>query len=90
MKTGTFLENNGYNTLAPTDSRAVDASQVLYRADFEPEARAVAQLLGLPASAVKVLDENSAPVADTRGADVVVVAGPDLHLPSDTTSTTKK
>jgi hypothetical protein len=86
-RTGTFLSNNGYNALAPVDaSRNLDTSLVLYSADFEPEARAVAQLLGLPASSVKALDAN-APVPDTRGADVVVVAGADLHLPSDTSTT---
>jgi hypothetical protein len=89
-RTGTFLSNNGYNALAPEDAtRNLDNSQVLYRADFESEARAVAQLLGLPASSVKVLDDN-APVADTRGADIVVIAGADLRLPSDTTTTTIK
>jgi len=88
-RTGTFLQNSGYNALSPEDAtRNLDNSLVLYKADFEPEARAVAQLLGLPASSVKILDDT-APVPDTRGADVVVVAGADLHLP-DATTTTKK
>ncbi len=89
-RTTTFLTNNGYNALSPMDaSRAMDNSQVLYRADFEPEARTIAQLLGLPGSAVKALDDN-APVPDTRGADVVVAAGGDVRLPGDTTSTTRR
>jgi hypothetical protein len=88
-KTGDFLRTAGYNALAAMDAtRNLDASLVLYKPDFEPEARTLAQLLQLPASAVKVLDDN-APVADTRGADIVVVAGADLHLP-DTTSTTRR
>jgi hypothetical protein len=90
-RTGTFLSNNGYDALAPVDATRDDiaTSLVLYRADFDVEARALAQLLGLPTTAVKALDDN-APVPDTRGADIVVVAGADLHLPNDTTSTTKK
>jgi hypothetical protein len=89
-RTGTFLTNNGYNALAPEDAtRNLDNSLVLYRADFEPEARALAQLLGLPASSVKLLDD-SAPVGETRNADVVVVAGDDLRLPGETTSTTRR
>ena len=88
-RTGTFLQNNGYNALSPMDAtRNLDTSLVLYKADFEPEARAVVQLLGLPASAAKPLDDT-APVADTRGADIVVVAGADLHLPDNTTTTKK-
>ncbi len=89
-KTTTFLTNNGYNALAPINAtRSLDNSLVLYKPDFEPEARALAQLFGLPATAVKPLDD-SAPVNETRNADVVVVAGEDLRLPGDTTSTTRR
>jgi hypothetical protein len=83
-----FLRRNGYNALAPIDAtRQLDASVVEYRPDFEPEARALAQLLQLPASAVRPLEE-SPPVGDTRGADVIVVAGADLRLPEGATTTT--
>jgi hypothetical protein len=89
-RTGTFLQNNGYNALAPIDaSRTLENTLVLHKADFDLEASALAQLLGLPASSVKVLDD-SAPVPETRNADIVVVAGADLNLPGDTTSTTRR
>jgi hypothetical protein len=89
-RTGTLLQNNGYNALAPIDaSRTLDSSLVLHMPDFEPEARAIAQLLGLPASSVRLLDD-SAPVPETRSADVVVIAGTDLNLPGDSTSTTRR
>ncbi len=87
-QTGEFLRRNGYNTLAPIDAnRDLDATIVQFRSDFEPEARAIAQLLQLPASAVRPLDDNP-PVGDTRGADVIVAAGNDLRLPNDTATTT--
>ncbi len=75
------LKSRGYtNTLAPTDTtRDVPATSVQFANDFEPEARAVADALGLPATVVTALD--SPPVSDTRGADVVVLIGPDLAGP---------
>ncbi len=84
-RTADRLKQAGYtNTLAPTDTtREVPATSVEYAADFEPEARAVAEALGLPATVVKALD--SPPVADTRGADVVVLIGPDLAGATTTT-----
>ena len=89
-KTTEFLRQNGYNVLAPSDAtRTVDTSLVEFKPDFEAEARAVAQLLQLPASAVRPA-ESDPPVADTRNADLLVIIGNDLHLPGDTTSTTKK
>jgi hypothetical protein len=85
-RTADQLKAKGYaNTLAPTDTtRDVPATSVEFNADFEPEARAVAEALGLPLTVVKALD--SPPVADTRGADVVVLIGPDL--PGATATTT--
>ena len=85
-RTADQLKAKGYaNTLAPTDTtREVTATSVEFNTDFEPEARAVAEALGLPPTVVKAL--NSPPVADTRGADVVVLIGPDL--PGATTATT--
>ena len=88
-RTNEFLRRAGYNALAPIDAtRTLDATLVEYRDDFEPEARALAQLLQLPVSAVRPLEENP-PVGDTRGADVLVVIGNDLKLP-ETTSTTRR
>jgi len=85
-----FLRQNGYNVLAPSDAtRPIENSLVEFKPELEPEARAVAQLLQLPASAVRPL-ESDPPVADNRNADVLLVIGNDLHLPGDTTTTTKK
>ncbi|HWC12246.1 MAG TPA: LytR C-terminal domain-containing protein, partial [Acidimicrobiales bacterium] len=85
-RTADQLKAKGYtNTLAPTDTtRDVEATSVEFAADFEPEARAVAEALGLPPTVVKPLD--SPPVADTRGADVVVLIGPDLPGATGTTT----
>ncbi len=81
-RTGDFLRRANYNALAPIDAtRLLDATIVAYRAEFEAEARVLAQLLQLPLSAVRPLDDNT-PVPETRGADVVVVAGADLRLPA--------
>ncbi|HEX2023968.1 MAG TPA: LytR C-terminal domain-containing protein, partial [Acidimicrobiales bacterium] len=82
------LKGRGYtNTLAATNTtREVSSSSVEFNGDFEPEARAVAEALGLSATVVKALD--SPRVADTRGADVVVLIGPDLSAAGGTTTTT--
>lgn len=81
------LKSRGYtNTLAPTDTtREVPTTSIQFANDFEPEARAVAEALGLPATVVKALD--SPPVSDTRGADVVVLIGPDLAGPLGASAT---
>ena len=81
------LKAKGYtNTLAATNTtRDVSASSVEFNRDFEPEARAVAEALGLPPTVVKALD--SPPVSDTRGADVVVLIGPDLNVGGTSTTT---
>ncbi|HEX2043790.1 MAG TPA: LytR C-terminal domain-containing protein [Acidimicrobiales bacterium] len=85
-RVGDRLKARGYtNTLAATNTtREVSASSVEFNRDFEPEARAVAEALGLPPTVVKALD--SPPVADTRGADVVVLIGPDLNTGGTTTT----
>jgi hypothetical protein len=89
-KTTEFMRQNGYNVLAPTDAtRPIENSQVEYRQDFEPEARAVAQSLQLPASAVRPI-ESEPPVADTRSTDILVLIGDDLQLPGETTTTTRR
>lgn len=87
------LRTSGYNVLAPLDAKGrVDASVVYFNAGLEREAQAVAGVLGLPATAAKPLP-TPPPVADLRGADVVVVVGPDLAArlvgtPSTTKPTT--
>lgn len=89
-RTGDYLHTLGYNNLAATDAtKNVDATMVEHKPEFDAEARALAVSLQLPASSVRVLDDN-VPVSDTRNADIVLVIGSDLRLPGDTTSTTKK
>jgi hypothetical protein len=81
-RTNDFLRRSNYNALAPIDaSRVLDATIVAYKPEFEAEARVLAQLLQLPLSAVRPLDDST-PVPDTRDADIVVIAGNDLRLPS--------
>jgi hypothetical protein len=60
---------------------------VYYNPGFEREARVVAQLLGLPDSAVQPMP-TPPPVSDTRGADIVVVVGPDLAKATPTPTPT--
>ena len=91
-RTRDYLQTVGYNALAPTDAtRVVEATQVQHTAEFEAEARALAQLLQLPASSVRPIEENP-PVPDSRGADIALIIGPDLRLPGDaaTTTTTRR
>ncbi|HYX45093.1 MAG TPA: LytR C-terminal domain-containing protein [Acidimicrobiales bacterium] len=89
-KTAERLKAKGYtNTLAPTNATTnVTATSVQFANDAEPEALAVAQALDLPASAVKAM--GNPPVSDTRGADVVVLIGPDLNTAGAATTTTAR
>jgi hypothetical protein len=86
----TRLKQAQYNVLAATNTTtqgSATASVVYYNPDFEREARVVAQLLGLPDSAVQPMP-TPPPVADTRGADIVVVVGPDLAKEGNPTPAT--
>ena len=75
------LKAAGYNVLSPTDTSAkAQASSVYYVGDFTREAEAVAAGLGLPPTAVQALP-TPPPLADARGANIVVVVGPDLAAP---------
>lgn len=83
----------GYNALAATDTTApAQGSAVYYAAGFEREAALVAQLLSVAPSAVLAMPATP-PVADLKGAEVLVVIGPDLAAQnppaSSTTSTTR-
>jgi LytR cell envelope-related transcriptional attenuator len=82
----------GYNALAATDTTSpAQGSSVLYAAGYEREAAAVAQVLGLAPNTVQAMTAT-APVADLKGANVLVVVGPDLaaqNAPASTTSTTR-
>ena len=90
---GTRLKQAGYNILAATNTtKPATVSIVGFAPGFEREARVVAQLLGLPDTAVQPIP-TPAPVADVRGADLLVVVGPDLAArtaPSTTPTTARR
>lgn len=87
-KTANELKALGYNTLAPVDTtRALDATSIQYADDFQAEALAVAQAAQLPANVVQPL--NSPPVADVRGANVLVLLGSD-NAPTTTTTAARR
>lgn len=68
----------GWGTLTPvTATTALATSSVFYATGEQRAARAVAAVLGIPSSAVQPFGPV-VPVANTAGADVVVVAGDDL------------
>lgn len=73
------LAPRGYNVLAPTNGTTTDeaSTKVEFAAGFDAEARVLSASLGLADSAAIPL-ATPAPVADTRGADIVVVVGRDL------------
>lgn len=89
------LRPPGYNVLAPTDGTAADSSSVFFGEGFEREAGAIAQSLELAPETVKPLP-TPVPVkgGDIRGANVVVLVGPELVTATSggaaTTTTTKK
>jgi hypothetical protein len=75
--TGNRLKAAGYNVLAATNTtNPATASNVFYNPGFEREARVIAQLLGFADATVQPMP-TPPPVADTRGADVIVVVGAD-------------
>jgi len=77
-RTGDRLTAAGYNSLAPTNATAdVPTTAVEFTPGFDLESLFVAQALGLPATSVKPLAPDI-PVEDTKGADIVVLVGPDL------------
>lgn len=81
-----------YNALAATDAKAkVAASVVYFTPGYDPEAAVIAQLLALAPTAVQPMPA-AAPVADLKGANVLVVVGPELAAQSApaTTATTAK
>lgn len=87
-----MLKAAGYNVLAPGQAKKADASAVYYTATYDREARAVADVLALPPPSVQSLPEP-APVTDLRGANILVVVGPDLAqrvTQRSTTSTTSR
>lgn len=83
------LKAAGYNVLSPTDAQKVTASAVYFVGDYMREAEAVATNLALPPESVTALP-TPPPLADARGATVVVVVGPELaqRLSGSTSATT--
>jgi len=78
----------GYNALQATDTATKPQnSAVYYAAGLQREAAVVAQLLGIAASAVLAMPATP-PVADLKGAEVLVVVGPDLAAQNAAASTT--
>ncbi|HET7487656.1 MAG TPA: LytR C-terminal domain-containing protein [Acidimicrobiales bacterium] len=73
------LKAAGYNVLSPTDAKnkKIPASAVYFVGDYSREAAAVATALGLPVTVVATVP-TPGPVADTRGANVIVLVGPEL------------
>lgn len=72
------LKAAGYNVLSPTDASAkAQSSAIYYAGDFVREAEVVAVGLGLPPTAVQPLP-TPPPLADARGANLVLVVGPEL------------
>lgn len=73
-----LLQKSGYDVLSATNSKIpASTSAVYYASGFSSEAVAAAELLGLAPSAVSAMP-SSAPVANLRGADVLVLVGPNL------------
>jgi len=83
------LKAAAYNVLAPTDAPAATASAVYFVGEYSREAEGIATALGLPATSVQPVP-TPAPLADARGANVIVVVGPELaqRLGGATTATT--
>lgn len=85
------LRPGGWNLLAPTNATAQEtSSHVYYLAGFEPEAKAIATTLQLPATAV-IPYTTAAPISSIGTAQVLVVVGPDVankFAPPATTATT--
>ncbi len=84
----TELHAKGYNTLTATDTpNRPHASIVYFEPGYGPEAANLASKLALPATAVQPI-AIPPPVSNLSGAQILVVAGPDLVSSSATTSTT--
>jgi hypothetical protein len=84
----TTLHTDGYATLTPTDStQKVPATVVYFEPGYGADAAALAGKLSLPPSVVSAMP-TPAPVASLSGANVLVVAGPNLASSSSSTTST--
>ena len=98
--TANALKGIGYNTLSPSDTtRPVEVTKVQFSPGYDVEARAVAATLGVAPTAVEAASPaNAPPIADTLGANLVVVLGADIPRTTttaaggagSTTSTTRR
>ncbi len=79
----------GYNVLAPSEANPANASVVYFTPTFEREALSISQVLKLAPTALQPLP-NPPPVSDVRGANVVVVVGPDLATQTGPGTTTTR
>lgn len=89
------LAQAGYNALAPIDAKTkgVKATVVYYAPTYDRDAVAITALFGIAPTAIQPLPNPATTlVADTRGANVVVLVGEDIatKLPAATTTTTAK
>jgi hypothetical protein len=85
-RVNTVLQKAGYNVLAPTNSTAtVNSTTVYFAAGYDREGVALANSLSLGPSTVQPMPA-SPPVANLRGANVLVVVGPDLANQTSTGS----
>jgi LytR cell envelope-related transcriptional attenuator len=90
-RVGAKLQTDGYDVLSPVNAtQQVTASAVYYISGSSAAATEVASALGLSSSSVHPLPSSSPPVSSAEGAQVVVVAGPDLatRFPASSTPTT--
>ena len=86
----TSLRTKGYNTLASTNSsQKVTATVIYFAPTYDADAIVMAGLLGLPPTAAKPMPSTAQlPVAALNGANILVIAGPDLASTSTATSST--
>ncbi|MBO0715375.1 MAG: LytR C-terminal domain-containing protein [Acidimicrobiales bacterium] len=89
-RVGAQLQSDGYNVFAPMNApQQVTASVVYYVPGSSAAANGVASAIGLTGAAVHPLP-SSWSVSSLNGAQVVVVAGPDLasRFPASSSATT--
>jgi hypothetical protein len=66
----------GFNALSPTNAPTVTTTSVYFAAGYQADATAIAQQLGAPAAGVHPMP--TPPPLDVKGANVLVVLGPDV------------
>jgi hypothetical protein len=71
----TTLESSGYTTVGTSDASPVTTTLVYYAEGWQPEAKALATLIGTDPAAVRVLPTE--PPVEMGDATVLVVLGPD-------------